>query len=87
MTSIDRWPLLACGFCKQVTSVDRCFQCKENYAYIRPCVRVFQNTVESLNRGHFGIVFLSFVRRLSSLGGPRCVETIGKSILGPQAVL
>ena len=44
------------------------------------------NTVESLNKGHFRTVFLSFVRSLYSLGGPKCIGTIGRKSLGPQAV-
>ena len=36
-----------------------------------------ESTAESLNKGHFGTVFLSFVRRLSSLESPKCIGTIG----------
>ena len=32
--------------------------------------------MESLNIGHLGEPILSFVRRLSSLGGPICIGTL-----------
>ena len=41
--------------------------------------------MESPNKGHFGTVFLSFVRRLSSLGGPKCIGTIGSRYLGTHS--
>ena len=40
----------------------------------------------SLNKGHFGGPLLSFVRRLSSLGGSKCIGTIGKNYFWTQAV-
>ena len=42
--------------------------------------------MEFQNEGHFGEPLLSFVRRLSSLGGRKCIGTIGKEHLGSQAV-
>ena len=33
-----------------------------------------------------GQLYLFFVRRLSSLGGWKCIGTIGGNILGPRAV-
>ena len=42
-------------------------------------------TVESPNKGHFGTVFLSFVRRLSSLGGSKCIGSIGRNYLGTSS--
>ena len=39
----------------------------------------------TLNRGDFGTVFLSFVRRLSCLGDPKCTETIGRKYLGTSS--
>ena len=42
--------------------------------------------MESLNKGHFGTVKLSFVRRLSSLGDAKRIGTIGRDILGPEVV-
>jgi hypothetical protein len=43
-------------------------------------------TVESLNKGHFGEVMLSFARSLSSLGEQKCIGTIKGNILGPTTV-
>ena len=42
-------------------------------------------TVESLNKGHFGTIFLFFVKRLPSLGGPKCIGTIGRKYLGTSS--
>ena len=38
--------------------------------------------IETPNKGHSGTVFLSFVRRLSSLGGPKCIGIIGIKYFG-----
>ena len=35
------------------------------------------STVESSNTGHFGAVFLFFVKKLPSLGGAKRIRTIG----------
>ena len=32
------------------------------------------NPVESLNKGHFGTALFVFVRRVSSLGGAKCIK-------------
>ena len=42
--------------------------------------------MESLNTGHFRESLLSFVKRLSSLGGSKCIGTVGRISMGPQAV-
>ena len=42
-------------------------------------------TVESPNKGHFGTVFWSFVRRLPFLRATKCIETIGRNYLGTSS--
>ena len=43
--------------------------------------------MEPPNKGHIGdninSAVVSFVERLSSFGGSKCIRTIGKQILGP----
>ena len=39
-----------------------------------------QCTKESLNKDTLGQLLLSFIERLSSLGGPKCIGTVGKNI-------
>ena len=50
-----------------------------------PSEIVLDVTMESLNKGHFGTVFLSLVRRSSSLGGPKCIGTIGRKYFGTSS--
>ena len=45
-----------------------------------------QCTKESLNKDTLGQLLLSFIERLSSLGGPKCIGTVGKNISWPQVV-
>ena len=57
--------------------------------YVRTCVHM--HTVESQVKGTFRQYLLSFVRRLSSLGGPKCIgtnyrEKLRTYILRPQVV-
>ena len=42
------------------------------------CVSTERTTVESPNKRHFGTAFLSFVRRVPSLGNSECIGTIGR---------
>ena len=42
------------------------------------------DTVEPLNKGHFGTA-LFFVRRLSSLEGAKCIKTIGRMYFGTSS--
>ena len=50
------------------------------------CVQGY--TVASPNKGRSGTIFLSFVRRLSSLGDSKCIETIERKYIGtPSCVL
>ena len=43
------------------------------------------HTVESPNKGHFGTVILSLVRRLSFLGSPKCIGTIRRKFYGTSS--
>ena len=51
------------------------------------CGHILCYTVDSPNKGRVGTVFVSFVRRLPSLGDSKCIGTIGKNAyLGTSAV-
>ena len=56
------------------------------YTYIHALYYVFSITVEPPNKGHVGdninSAVLSFVERLSSFGGSKCIRAIGKTIFG-----
>ena len=75
-------PLVWCTQPKQYGSVACQWLCTttgQKHTYV--------HTVESQNKGHFGTAFLSFVRRLSSLGGPKCIGSIGRKYLGTSSCI
>ena len=53
---------------------------KLSFAYEHGCIPmnlphlIEGNPVESLNKGHFGTALFVFVRRVSSLGGAKCIK-------------